>query len=185
MPENIKKLSLKHSYLVIESDEVKNICLSVEKEMKEALVNKYPDIYDHQTEQNTNVTPELFEDSSLEEVNKKTKNKDIKKLYRRIARKIHPDKSKYGDADKFSKAAKAYKDDDIGTLLELAGDINIELFDLSDETITILKNSILSLEIEILKMKETVSWAWYHSSSEQEKDNILKIIAKHHGEKNV
>ena len=68
---------------------------------------------------------------------------------------------------------------------ELAGDINIELFDLSDETITILKNSILSLEIEILKMKETVSWAWYHSSSEQEKDNILKIIAKHHGEKNV
>tara|TARA_B100000131_G_scaffold310485_1_gene342211 strand:+ start:264 stop:824 length:561 start_codon:yes stop_codon:yes gene_type:complete len=186
MSENIKKLTLKHSYLVLESEEVKNICLSVEKELKKALRKKYPDLYNKTQEIKGGKQEEKIPSHQEEpEQEKETKNKDVKKLYRKIASKIHPDKEMCGDADKFAKAAKAYKEQDIGTLLEIAGEINIELFDLSEEALSLLKNSIISLENEIIKLKGTISWAWYNSSSEEEKDILIEKIVNHHGDKNA
>ena len=60
--------------------------------------------------------------------------------------------------------------------MDLAGGLNIELSDLSTESILLLKNNIESIFNEIDIKKKTVAWAWYNSASEEEKVSLAKTI---------
>ena len=114
------------------------------------------------------------------EITKNKKNNDVKKLYRKIAEKTHPDK--IGDdsgADIFSKSSLAYQENDLGTLLELAGTLNIELMDLSPESIQILENNVISLSKKIHTQKSTAAWSFHVAKTEEEKDAVLKTIINH------
>ena len=57
----------------------------------------------------------------------------MKKVYRKVANKVHPDK-KGGDKEKFQLAAKANKNKDFGQLLEMADELEIDI-ELSNELI--------------------------------------------------
>ncbi len=175
---NQKKLLLHYSYLSLELEEVLEVCLSVEKEIRDCMEKKYPDYY--KSKLNNKKTNNKKDKEEIKSINK-IKNKDMKIIYRKIARKVHPDKES-GNHDLFSKAAKAYSEQDIGKLLEVAAEVNIKISSLSDESVTILKENISYLDKQIKSKKNSTAWHWYHSDSEDKKEQILKHIFNHKGE---
>ena len=189
MPKKFKKLTLQYAYLQLEKEEIDEACISVEEEMREYLKKHYPEHYETfyapppQTEQPTpaEITPEeeVEEEGTEDEEHTPSppKNKDLRKLYRKIAEKTHPDKvgnNKY--AQLFSEASQAYSKNDIAVLLNLAGTLNIELLELSAESLLLLENNINTLAMEIYKKKKTTAWVWHQSESEEQKEALIKQI---------
>jgi len=182
----IKKLTLQYSYLLLEKEEVDEIFLIQEKEIRAYIEKHYPDDYKHmfpKVEIVDSPPPKIIEEDLSEEreIKQKTKkNKDIRLLYRKIAEKTHPDKT--GDntySGLFSEASLAYEEDDIATLLNLAGTLNIELIELSLESILLLENNINSIESEIVNKKTTTAWAFYLAENDEEKDQVVQVILNH------
>ncbi len=182
----IKKLTLQYSYLLLEKEEVDEICLSQEKEIRSYIEKHYPDDYEKMFTKVEIVDfppPKTIEEELSEEreIKQKTKkNKDIRLLYRKIAEKTHPDKT--GDnsySDLFSDASLAYEEDDIATLLNLAGILNIELLELSPESFLLLENNVISIEKEINNKKTTTSWAFHLAKNDEEKDQVVQVILNH------
>ena len=208
MSKKFKKLTLQYAYLQLEKEEVDEICLLMEKEMRIYLEKHHPEQYkafygpspnapepspEPDNPQNEEeVTKGKEEDEEKEPPQEETeeeeyrpsppKNKDLKKLYRKIAEKTHPDKvgnNQY--AQLFSEAASAYEKNDIATLLNIAGSLNIELAELSPESLALLKNNIETLHKEIYMKKQTTGWAWHNTKSDEEKEMIIKTILKRQG----
>jgi|7_EtaG_2_1085326.scaffolds.fasta_scaffold21055_3 hypothetical protein len=189
MSKHFKKLTLQYSYLKIEEEEVEEVCSSVEGEMqlyvKEHFPEFYKKIFGEENGANPKPNPEEDRDkenNAQENIQQPPKSKDLKKIYRKIAERTHPDK--IGDNSKselFSKAAGAYSKNDLGSLLEIAGSLNIEIVELSRESILLLKNNIKILSRKIHNMKQTTAWAWYNSSSDEGKRVIIQNILNHKG----
>ena len=118
-----------------------------------------------------------FEEENLEDVIETHKNKDLRKLYRKIASATHPDKTGDEDLSKvFDQAARAYEKDDLAALLDIAGNLNIEIIELSPESLVLLKNNIDLLSKEINTLKENTSWYWANAKDEEEKNKILEFV---------
>jgi len=182
MSRKIKRLTLQYSYLVLEKEEVDEVCAEVEPQLREYMEKYYPEHYDTFYSISEEPTaPKEIEDEEDEEAEDKEpeipKNKDLKKLYRKIASKSHPDKADNDeDAALFSKAAKAYKENDLATMLDIAGLLNLEIVELSPESIFLLSENIKTLSDGINNKKKTASWAWHQSETEEQKVAIIKMI---------
>jgi len=180
MSRKFKKLSLQYSFLLLEKEEVDDICLQMDKQINEAIKEKYPDEYESLFSSKTSPIEEtktIEEIEEIEEIDTKKKNNDIRKLYRKIAEKTHPDKT--GDnskAEMFSEASLAYQENNLATLLNLAGLLNIDLFELSPSSFLLLQNNITSLSEEINAKKNSASWAFYNAKSQQDKDSVINLI---------
>ena len=180
----IKKLTLQHSYLILEKEEVDEICLQSDKQIREMIEQRYPEEYKKIFENKiTKPNPDVQNKEEISEEVEATKNKknnDVKKLYRKIAEKTHPDK--IGDdtlSDMFSKASLAYQENDLATLLELAGNLNIELMELTPESIQILENNVVLLSKKIHTQKSTAAWSFHVAKTDEEKDLVLRTIISH------
>lgn len=184
----LKKLTLQYSYLLLEKDELSIMCEKVEKEIRSYIKEKYPEEYDRM--QSTPV--QIFKESTVDESEDldetkeaeipKPKNKDLKKLYRKIIEKTHPDKTgnnKY--ASEFSRAAKAYSDGNLAEMLELSGHLNLDIIDLSENSIKLLKENVETLVDDIDIIKKTWAWKWDNAKSEDVKLNIIKSILNQKG----
>jgi hypothetical protein len=182
----IKKLTLQYSYLLLEKEEVDEICLNTEKEIREFMKNNYPEEYNDlfgdkkRNFKNQEPKKESGEVSEEYELKTKKKNDDVKKLYRRIAEKTHPDKIGNNEhASVFSEASLAYKEQDIATLLNIAGRLNIELIELSPESVKLLENNVNSLSDHIDNKKTTTSWAFHVARNDEEKKAVVQAIINH------
>ena len=190
-----KKLTLQYSYLILEKEEVDEVCFEMEKEIRKIIKLKYPKEYEEifgskNPKQNLKKPPpqeypdevseNIEEVSENIEVQKSFKNKDVKKLYRKIAEKTHPDKTGNNDrAEMFSNATKAYEQNNVGTLLNLAGALNIELTSLSPETVKLLENNIVLLSQEINTLKNTAAWAFHSADSDEQKEKVILTVINH------
>ena len=175
MSRQFKKLTLQYSYLKMEAEDVKDICASVEEDIRSYMKKNYPQHYKDFFADDSKVSKK--DQTSNETIENKIKNKDLKKLYRKIASKIHPDKTNNKkESDLFAQAAKAYSENDVGKILEIAGLINIEIPELSDDAISLLQNNINEVYKEVETRKKSSAWYWYHSNTEEEKLNIIKHI---------
>ena len=94
-----------------------------------------------------------------EEIQTDIEEDTIKKVYRKVAAKTHPDKG--GDEEKFKIAAKANKNNDFGTLLEMADELEIDIL-LDDELINEMSKQCKAVIENITKMKTTTAWTWVH-----------------------
>lgn len=180
----IKKLTLQHSYLILEKEEVDEACLESDKQIRQMMEEKYPDeyskIFESKTTKPVTSTKDEKEISEEVEITKSIKNKDVKKLYRKIAEKTHPDKiGNNNRSDMFSQASLAYQENDLAMLLDLAGNLNIELTELSPESIQILENNVVLLSRKIHIQKTTAAWSFHVAKTEEEKELILKSIINH------
>jgi hypothetical protein len=184
----LKKLTLQYSYLLLEKDELSIMCEKVEKEIRSYMKEKYPEEYDIMQ----NTPAQIFKESAIDESKDsdeveeaeipKSKNKDLKKLYRKIIEKTHPDKTgndKY--ASEFSRAAKAYSDGNLAEMLELSGHLNLDIIDLSEKSIKLLKENVETLVDDIDIIKKTWAWKWDNAKSEDVKLNIIKSILNQKG----
>tara|TARA_Y100001937_G_C6957578_1_gene257462 strand:+ start:87 stop:647 length:561 start_codon:yes stop_codon:yes gene_type:complete len=97
----------------------------------------------------------------------------MKKVYRKVANKVHPDK-KGGDKEKFQLAAKANKNKDFGQLLEMADELEIDI-ELSNELIHEMTKQCNAVVNNITKIKTTTAWTWAHCHP-QEKDGLKEYI---------
>jgi hypothetical protein len=192
MSNKIKKLTLEYSYLSLEYSDIKLACDSVENDIRSRIQKTYPKA--HRTifstlEKTINTSKETNdketndketndkETNDKETNDKNIKNKDLRKLYRKIAAKTHPDKN--NDEKKsniFPQAAKAYQDNDLGKLIELSYDAQIEDFELSKESILLLEKNIVLIKKKIDILKSSAAWSWHNSESDKQKDKIVENI---------
>ena len=175
MHNKTKKLSLKYSYLSLEYLDIKLNCDSVENDIRSRMKKLYPKAYKtffSVSEDTVNVV-----EAEKPNDKNKTKNKDLRKLYRKIATKTHPDKTNNENTSKiFLEAASAYQENNLGKLIELSNEAKVEDFELSEESIFLLEKNIVSLERDINRLKNTAAWTWYNSTCNKEKDKIIQNI---------
>ena len=98
----------------------------------------------------------------------------MKKVYRKVANKVHPDK-KGGDKEKFQIASKANKNKDFGALLEMADELEIDI-ELSNELINEMTKQCTAVIQNITSMKTTTAWTWAHSKPQERESLRLYIL---------
>ena len=183
------KLSFKHSYLKMEREDVFKSFEEGDIDLRKYLVNNYPDemkrcFSPEEPKKEVSKNKEPSERDTERHHAKKSiaKNKDVKKLYRKIAAKIHPDKVGSNEySAKFSEAAEAYQNNDLGKLLEISSAINIEITDLSEESLLLLEENIKFIENEVLMKKRTVGYQWHCAQSPEDKNKIVHFWFKERG----
>jgi hypothetical protein len=108
-----------------------------------------------------------------EEIQTDVSEDSFKKVYRKVANKLHPDK-KGGDLEKFKLANQANKNKDFGALLEMADELEID-FELSNELIDEMTKQCTAVIDNITQMKTTTAWTWAHSR-ENERESLRLYI---------
>ena len=129
----LKKIIFQVSYLNAEQSEILHKCDSIDQEISDYIKQNYPEQYKEFVKPNETTTESIIEeednDSQL-----KCQNKDIKKLYRKIVELTHPDKAE-DQEDIFREATRAYKEENLAMLLEIASELRIKIDELSDDLI--------------------------------------------------
>ena len=123
---------------------------------------------------------ELVEEFINEEVVNVVNPREVKmkKLYRDIAKLTHPDKivsEKLNDL--YLKSTKFYKNSDITGIYYICDELGIT-YEIDDEDNEMIINKINSLKNRISFMESTLTWRWYHSENEKEKEQIVLSYIK-------
>ena len=204
-----QKLSFQYFYLSLDLEETTELCVQANESMKKFLKEVYPDYYeefynpkpkiaDNQSEEEVEITnEESDQDSEAEEASEEDpsgkgeeeeeirsipKNRDLKKLYRKIAERTHPDKvgtDEYSAV--FSAAATAYAENNLAEILKICGNMNIEIVQLCPESIALLKDNIKEISDSIYHKKQTVAWQWTETQNEQQKRELIERILQLQG----
>lgn len=103
---------------------------------------------------------------------------EFKSLYRKIAVKTHPDKTKSKDTivEKYQEASKAKKDNKIDKLVSIAKDLKINLNQMSYTDIKAIESSIIDTEKKIQEIRASYIWAWVFSSNKERSNIIVRFV---------
>jgi hypothetical protein len=108
----------------------------------------------------------------------KRKANKFSKIYRQLARELHPDKEE-GNEEKFSRISDAYNNGDWSVLLEAASDLDI-LPDNFKDIFPLMKEEIDNLKKKITNNEKTYSWLLYECEDDTNcKNRIVKQFLKH------
>lgn len=120
----------------------------------------------------TNLEDQINSQAS-EELQKK--HKDTKKLYRRISKITHPDKTNSDYlSELFKQSSEDYQNNRIGSLFYTATQLNIDVSDLDISFILDqIDSEITTYEESVDKFTGSVPWKWAHTKNENEK-RLLK-----------
>ena len=121
----------------------------------------------------------------------KSKDPEVKKLFKKIASKIHPDKtSSLKGKDKkekdelFKKAVAAMEEDDLVILADVALELNLDIPIVPEAKIKLTQQKINDIKKELHMIESTLVWKWYFSEDEEKKQNTLERLLKILYEKN-
>jgi hypothetical protein len=131
---------------------------------------------DNEISEEEELVEEFINEEVISEIN--PREVKMKKLYRDIAKLTHPDKivsEKLNDL--YLKSTKFYKNSDITGIYYICDELGItyEIDDTDNEMIT---GKINNLKNRISFMESTLTWRWYHSDSEKEKEQIVLSYIK-------
>jgi hypothetical protein len=159
-----KKLLHKINYYLLEFEDIKELSDKYSKKFNE----------DFSNEINFQKTKDNEEDSiqdscDTEESSHNVKQKDFHDLYKKIARKTHPDL--HGDEflEDFKKANEAYNSEEWVTLVFIAGELGIEAPIFNEEATKLLEKNLHELEAKTDNMKKTISWTWCNTKDKNKK----------------
>lgn len=97
----------------------------------------------------------------------------IKKLYRDIAKETHPDKVKNRKLNElYLRSTKYYTDSDITGIYYICDELGIT-YEVDDKDNKMISDKIYNLKNRISFMESTLTWKWYHSDNEKEKEQII------------
>ena len=131
--------------------------------------------------------PEQIEPPSPEDVletSKKNTDPKSKKIFRKIATKIHPDKlaqieDEYEKEVKrrlYSKAITAFEEGDILLLAEIAIDLGIDVPEIDEQRLQLTERKISSIKEEIKVIESTMVWHWFFCEDVEAKEKILNKL---------
>lgn len=108
---------------------------------------------------------------------------DVKKLYRKIVTKTHPDKL-IGVEDEirgeltnlFEEAVEAFENKDLFCLMDIADKLKIKNLDINESHIPLIKNRAKELENILNKSKDSTVYVWYRASEEDRKKILDKYL---------
>lgn len=151
----------------------KNIVL---KEMFDKKINRKIDemIRERSAERVIESIPEEVEEESTEiAIVEKVVDEKLRKIYRGIAKKTHPDKiSDVRLNDIYIMASKMYESNDVMGIYSICDQLGIP-YELSIEDGEILKSQISMMKERVVFMESTFTWKWYHTEDENERAHIL------------
>tara|TARA_S200002703_G_scaffold136014_1_gene125157 strand:- start:1 stop:540 length:540 start_codon:yes stop_codon:yes gene_type:complete len=168
---------LKHAYLKEEVEE--------QSELFSKHVRKFIEDFPEYSEHINNLKKDIDTDEETEEEEKVVKHKDLKKLYRRISKVTHPDKtnSPYLEII-FKQSSEDYQEERIGSLFSTATHLHLDTSDLDIEFILDkIDLEITTYEESIEKFHASVPWMWSQAKTEEEKDFIRKQFDRIFGDK--
>lgn len=128
---------------------------------------------------------EISEQTNIEYENKKkdinnnqkfSTNKKIKKIYREIVKNTHPDKTSSKEKnDKYIEAKKSYENGDFVNLYLIATDLDLN-FELENEDINLMKINIQEKKKYLSNIEQSYLWIWFNSKNESEKDKVINAF---------
>jgi hypothetical protein len=136
-----------------------------EEENQELIEMEEEEEEDFEQEPEEEVTPEVPDSDEVF-----GKDRDLKELFKKIALKTHPDKLRDLDGEEreyrislYKEAANAVKKGDGATLLEIAYELSVVFNIDADKEVKWLNKKIQELQRQIMEIKQTAEWIWYHS----------------------
>ena len=191
---NIKKLSLKYRYLILEKEEVKSKLIqyqsdwlayiyTLEQEHGIAIFKKRKEKLEIPEE---NVPDEgVTEDTEIKVDMKRDRKQDpiVKDIYNKIAVVTHPDKTENDSvlSSIFREATKAKNRNDLISMISICGDLDIDVPELEDEHIRIIEVNISTIQNQINGIKKTDPYVWAEADKtgrENIEKNILRVFKK-------
>lgn len=131
-------------------------------------------IRDRSTERVIESISEVVEEESTEiSIVEKLPDERLRKIYRGIAKKTHPDK--ISDArlnDIYIMASKMYESNDVMGIYSICDQLGIP-YELSNEDVELLKSQVSMMKERIGFIESTFTWKWYHTEDENERARIL------------
>jgi hypothetical protein len=149
------------------------------KEVFDKKINsKINHIFEEKEEQiKEKVETSTNEDEKIEEeefvVIEKFVDQKVKKLYREVAKVTHPDKvdnKKLNDL--YLKATTCYDNNDRPGIYAICDELDID-YEPEESDNQMISNKISSIKGKINFIESTMTWNWYHSNDEKEKEQMV------------
>jgi hypothetical protein len=118
------------------------------------------------------------------------KQKEVKKLFHKIAESTHPDKLEAAGYSKreiskrikvFKEAKDAYKEGNWFVLQSLAINLDIELAEPTEEQIEWIRGDINKIGNSIATIKNLTAWHWYHGNEESRRAALQHFFMQIYG----
>lgn len=187
----VKKLLFQMKYLEEELDECSSIFEKAKIEFNNAIRQLHYDlnVFDSSLDRSAGDSSPADSEvggihTSAEEVNISDKTSHptwAKKLFREIVKETHPDhfpknlreSRKKNLKQIYEKTVESYSKKSYSGLLETAFQLGIEVKDITDDQVAVIKGKIESTQCEISDIKNSLYWQWAHADDEM-KQSILK-----------
>lgn len=118
-------------------------------------------------------TESIFEEDSWMNIPETETDKKIKKIYREIAKKTHPDKvSDKRLNDFYIQAGYMYVDKDIAGIYHICDQLEID-YEFGEEETEIINYKIAVLKDRISFLESTFSWKWHNAENSNDKNQII------------
>jgi hypothetical protein len=171
--KNLKKLIYQYNFLKLELDEM--------KEEHTQLVSEFESLFSDYIPPNDMTEEEMVKDAKLKAEKdvkpKKKVSESTKKVYKNVAKKLHPDIG--GDDTSFKELNNRYKEDDLLGVVTIAVENGID-FEISDEDMIQLKASIDDIEGKIKHYETTLAYVWKYGNQLQ-KYSVIATLGEHFG----
>ena len=177
-----KKLKYELKYLELEVEETEDKfreCINnFEKVLREKMGNDFED-------PNKDKGVKLNQ-KKQEEIKNDKQSSEVKKVYRKIVSKTHPDKLeqlpnntiKKKLIKHYKKAVEHYNNNNVVGLFDLADELDIKLPEIDESYIEKMSMEVNSLKSKIQRYKDSNAWIWYHSTGEMAENIMNQIVSK-------
>ena len=177
-----KKLKYELKYLELEVEETEDKfreCINnFEKALREKMGNDFED-------PNKDKGVKLNQ-KKQEQIKNDKQSSEVKKVYRKIVSKTHPDKLeqlpnntiKKKLIKHYKKAVEHYNNNNVVGLFDLADELDIKLPEIDESYIEKMSTEVESLKNKIKRYKDSNAWIWYHSTGEMAENIMNQIVSK-------
>lgn len=185
MSDYIRRLEIKKLMKELEfyeSDyEYKNSIVEIaDKEFLKSVSSyfeEYPELNNiFQSKMDKKLYENLIIDDEVLNINKPKPSPKIRKLYREIVKRTHPDKISDKHLNElYLIATKNYDECNILSIYSICNDLNIS-YDLDESDIVMFNNRINTLKNNISFIQSTYTWKWNFTSELERKNVVLDYI---------
>ncbi len=162
-----RKLFLKIEYLSLELEETNDNIIEYQNLFNKDFQQEIQYLNSLQNEQKKIIHPEINTEKSHP--------KFVQKIYRNIAKKLHPDISSVDNAEEiFKEVTDNYETNNLVGLIMICNQHKIRLPDLTDENIQEIEENIRATEEKINQHRQTIAWIW--ANTKENKSELREQI---------